>query len=497
MYLLGLDIGSSSIKAALVNAKTKQTISSAKAPKDEMTMIAHQSGWAEQAPEMWWEHLCTAIQMVLAEAKINPSQIIGIGIAYQMHGLVCVDKDHLVLRPAIIWCDSRAVPYGNTAFERIGQSSCLEHHLNSPGNFTAAKLAWVKENEPELYAQIHKIMLPGDYIAMKLSGEIGTTATGLSEGILWDFKNNGTSKIILDQFGFAADLIPEIKENGKQQGTVSAAAAKATGLAVGIPIFYRAGDQPNNALALNVLEPGEIAATGGTSGVVYGVTDRINFDPKSRVNSFIHVNHTKQEPRIGILLCINGCGIQYAWARRLMADAEMEYQEIEDRMKKIPVGADGVSILPFGNGAERVLSNQQIDSSIHGLDFNRHDKDHLFRAAIEGIAFAFAYGVGIMKECGLEISKMKVGNDNLFQSKVFSSTLATVLDCQIDVIETNGAAGAALAAGVGAGLYLDFSVATAVQTTVVEYAPDEEASEYLAAYSRWKKILDQQLNKDS
>ena len=201
MYLLGFDIGSSSVKVSLVQEETGKCIGNAFAPKKEMEIIALQSGWAEQKPETWWENLKLATSEVLSIANIKADEIKAIGISYQMHGLVLVDKDKNLLRSSIIWCDSRAVEIGNKAFQEIGHERCFERLLNSPGNFTASKLKWVKENEPAIYDKIYKMMLPGDYIAMKLTGNINTTSTGLSECILWDFIDNQPAKLLLNYYG--------------------------------------------------------------------------------------------------------------------------------------------------------------------------------------------------------------------------------------------------------------------------------------------------------
>ena len=492
-YLLGLDVGSSSVKASLVDAETGKVAADTHFPETEAPIMAVKAGWAEQDPAMWWENAKLALKSIMAETGAKGDDIAAIGISYQMHGLVCVDKEHNVLRPSIIWCDSRAVPYGEKAFEELGAERCLSHLLNSPGNFTLAKLAWVKDNEPELFAKIHKAMLPGDYIAMKLSGEINTTISGLSEGIAWDFKEKKPAKFLLDYFGFSEDLLPDIVPTFSVQSTVSAEAAKELGLKEGTPISYRAGDQPNNAVSLNVFNPGEIASTAGTSGVVYGVLGNVNYDKKSRVNTFAHVNYTTDEDRLGVLLCINGTGILNAWVHRNIVP-DLSYTEMNDVASTVPVGADGVTVIPFGNGAERVLENKEVNCSVHGLNFNKHNRAHIIRAAQEGIVFSFCYGMEVMQQMGMEIKKIHAGSANMFLSPIFRDTLANVSGATIELYATDGAAGAAKAAGIGCGLYKDNTEAfgTLQKLKVIEPNDSERAS-YLDAYARWKELLKESL----
>ena len=490
MYLLGYDIGSSSVKASLVDAQSGKCVSSAFYPKSEAAIMAVKPGWAEQDPSSWWDNLKLATSAVLSGSGADPKDIKAIGISYQMHGLVCVDRNLNVLRPSIIWCDSRAVPYGQKAFDTIGHEKCLSHLLNSPGNFTASKLAWVKENEPELYARIYKIMLPGDYIAMKLSGEVCTTVSGLSEGMLWDFAEDAPAQLLLDYYGFDKDLIPEIRPTFAEQGRVSEAAAAELGLAAGIPITYRAGDQPNNALSLNVFNPGEIASTAGTSGVVYGVLGDVNYDPKSRVNTFAHVNHTSDQTRLGVLLCINGTGILNSWMKRNVAPDGISYSDMNDLAALAPIGSAGVSILPFGNGAERMLENKEVGSSIHGVNFNVHSKAHLLRAAQEGSGFSFKYGIEVMEQMGMNVSKIHAGHANMFLSPIFRETLAGVTGAVIDLYDTDGSVGAAKGAGIGAGIYKDNTEAFSTLAKLAVIEPANE-SQYAEAYELWKSRLPQ------
>ena len=470
-YLLGFDVGSSSVKASLVDADNGKCAATAFFPEKEAPIMAVKAGWAEQDPQMWWENAKLSLKKIMAEAGVTGEDIKAIGISYQMHGLVCVDKELKALRPSIIWCDSRAVPYGEKAFQELGAEQCLSHLLNSPGNFTAAKLAWVKENEPDLYGKIYKIMLPGDYIAMRLSGTVNTTVSGLSEGMFWDFKNNQVADFLMKYYGFDSSLIADIVPTFAEQSVVSAEAAAELGLKAGTPITYRGGDQPNNALSLNVLNPGEIAATAGTSGVVYGVLGEVNYDKKSRVNTFAHVNHTNDQTRLGVLLCINGTGILNAWT-------------------SVPIGSEGVAIIPFGNGAERVLENKEIGCSINGVNFNKHNKAHLVRAAQEGIVFSFCYGMEIMQQMGMDIRKIHAGKANMFLSPLFRNTLAGVSGATIELYDTDGSVGAAKGAGIGAGIYKDSNEAFASLEKLQVIEPDEaRRAEYLAAYAHWKEVL--------
>ena len=492
MYLLGIDIGTSFIKVSLVEASTQLCILTVSYPGTENAISAHQNGWAEQSPLMWWEQVQAGIVKLHQAAKLalpsyDSNNIAAIGIAYQMHGLVLVDKNKKALRDSIIWCDSRAVPYGDKAFDTIGHEKCLSHLLNSPGNFTAAKLAWVKEYEPKVFAQIHKIMLPGDFIAMQLTGEITTSIAALSEGIFWDFKNNCISKEVLNYFGFDESIFPTVKDVFSNHGALSASIANTLSLKAGIPISYKAGDQPNNALSLNVLEPGEVAATAGTSGVIYGVGNTLSYDLQSRVNSFAHVNHTSAENRIGMLLCINGTGILNSWVKKYIG-ANTNYTTMNEMAASIPAGSDGLTILPFGNGAERIFNNKIIGAQILGLDLNKHSSAHIYKAAQEGIAFAFRYGLDIMRENKLEPSVIKAGQANLFLSPVFTHAFVNATGVPVALYNVEGSVGAALGAGIGAGIYKELKDAFA-DTKPIERIEPRDTEKYNLLYENWKNNL--------
>ncbi len=489
MYSLGYDIGSSSIKCSILDLESGKVAAEGFYPDEEMAISSPHTGWAEQDPEMWWDYIVLLTKKIIKEKNIDASGIKAIGISYQMHGLVIVDENQRVLRPSIIWCDSRAVDIGNKAYDHIGRDICLQHLLNSPGNFTASKLRWVHEQEPLVYKKIHKAMLPGDFIAMKLTGEISTTISGLSEGIFWDFKTNSVSKNILSEYAIDPELLAKPNPTFSIQGSMTERAAAILGLKKGIPVSYRAGDQPNNAFSLNVLNSGEIAATAGTSGVVYGVNDTVRFDPKSRVNPFAHVNHTEQQTRLGVLLCINGTGILNSWLRKNIASGKT-YDKMNSLAECIAIGSEGVTILPFGNGAERILENKNIGAHIEGLDFNHHSDAHLFRAAQEGIVFSFKYGIDIMKTMGLNINVIRAGKANMFLSSIFRQTLANVAGASIELFDTDGAQGAARGAALGAGLYSSPTEAFKSLTKIGEVLPDQKNIQSTNdAYERWLNAL--------
>ena len=487
MYLLGIDIGTSSIKVAVVDVHNQKSVATAQYPEEETEIKSIHPGWAEQSPMDWWHNAQQAILKVNALQLFDPKEIKAIGIAYQMHGLVVVDKNQEVLRDSIIWCDSRAVELGENAFDAIGHEKSLSHLLNSPGNFTASKLAWVKQHEPKIYNKIDKIMLPGDFIAMKLTGEITTSIPALSEGVFWDFKKDEISKDVMEYYELDQKVIPEIRPLFAAHGYLKEGIAKLLGLKEGIPVAYKAGDQPNNALSLNVLQPGEVAATAGTSGVIYGVSDQLTYDPQSRVNTFAHVTYAPAQKHTGVLLCINGTGSMYRWAKHNFAPY-LSYSELNHIAAQAPIGSKGLKVLPFGNGAERMLSNKYTGAQLLGIDLNIHNQSAIFRAVQEGIAFSFRYGLDIMRENGMQPKVIRAGKANLFLSDLFAQTFVDVTGVPVELYENNGSVGAALGAGIGAGIFKDPADAFS-QHQLLKYVTPKNASAYEPIYQDWKAQL--------
>lgn len=492
MLFLGIDVGSSSTKLSVLDAKTGRCVGALSYPETELAIASPEAGFAEQDPDVWWDCIQKGAAKLFASGKFDSKQIQAIGISYQMHGLVVVDAEQKVLRPSIIWCDSRAVPLGNAALAEMGTDYCFGHLLNSPGNFTAAKLRWVQQNQPDIFSKIHKIMLPGDYIAMKLTGEITTTASGLSEGTLWDFKEQRVATELLDHWGIDAAVIPTIVPSFGVQGTVRADVAAALGLSANVKVCYRGGDQPNNAFSLNVLEPGEVAATAGTSGVIYGVTDKAAADVESRVNTFLHVTSTEEKNRNGVLVCVNGCGRLYSWLRQTIsaAGATPSYPVLNGLAEQVAVGSDGLVFHPFGNGAERIFQNKNIGAQLRNLDFNRHGLGHMVRAAQEGIVFSLNQGFDVLKSLGGSCDVVRAGKGNMFLSDVFTQAFANTTQAAVELYETDGAEGAARAAGLGAGFYGSQKEAFGGLTRLGMIEPNSKLlSQYQDAYQHWVSLL--------
>ena len=491
-YFVGIDIGSSSVKIAVFDADTGRTIGSVTYPDKEQPISAPHPGWAEQNPEMWWENFTQGFRLLVQKFSVDTSRIEALGISYQMHGLVLVDQSGDVLRPSIIWCDSRAVDIGEQAFADMGEERCLQRLLNSPGNFTASKLAWVKQNEPEVYSRIHKFMLPGDYLVFRLTGSITTTTGGLSEGVFWDYQEMSPSTHVMDHFGFDASLVPELVDAIGMQGTVKSSVAANLGLRPGVQVTYRCGDQPNNAFSLGALHPGDVAATAGTSGVIYFVTDQPFADRLGRVNTFVHVNSSPEEPRNGVLVCVNGTGILYSWLRKLVSvGGDMNYTELNRLAASAPAGSDGLMWFPFGNGAERILGNRSVGSSLTHMDFNRHSASSLVRAGMEGIVYALRYGLDIVREGGMSVSKISAGHANMFLSPTFRAIFSNVTNTSVSIYSTDGAEGAARGAALGAGFHSTAEEALASLEIVERVEPDSsQVDVYEAAYEEWRGELE-------
>ena len=331
-------------------------------------------------------------------------------------------------------------------------------------------------------------MLPGDFIAYKLTGEINTTRNGLAEGILWDYKNNTPANWLLEHYGIDKKLTPELVDNFTNQGLTNSKSSNETGLNIGVPITYRAGDQPNNALSLNVFDDGEVAASGGTSGVIYSITNNLSSKEPSRINHFAHVNYSDKNKSVGKLLCINGAGIQYRWLRN--HSVEDSYEKMNEMASKISVGSDGISVIPFGNGAERMLNNKNIGTHLCNINLNKHTHGHLYRSSLEGIAFSFMYGMEILKKDNASINVIRAGNDNLFRSKIFANTVSTLIGHEIEIYNTTGAFGAARASGVMNNDLSSFREKITKNDHIMTFMPLKNKSEYEDAYLRWKRDLE-------
>ena len=314
-----------------------------------------------------------------------------------------------------------------------------------------------------------------------------TTKTGLSEGMLWDYKNNSVADFLLKYYEIDSSLIPKIVPTFGFQCKLNKKGSSECGLLEDIPIYYRAGDQPNNALSLNVLNPGEIAATAGTSGVVFAVTDNVKTNESERINNFLHVN-INNSISLGKLLCINGAGIQYA---KLKNELNINsYDEMNKLSSVVEVGSKQLTYLPFGNGSERMLNNINVGSKMLNFDINIHKKEHVIRATLEGIAFAFVYGMQILINDGVKPKVIRAGNDNLFKSKVFGETISTLINTDIEIYETTGAFGAARAVDLRNRDFNKFENNIIENDFLRTFSPQPNLNDYKNAYNLWVEKLE-------
>ncbi|WP_339655368.1 FGGY-family carbohydrate kinase, partial [uncultured Salegentibacter sp.] len=346
---------------------------------------------------------------------------------------------------------------------------------------------------PENFKKASIMMLPGDYIAAKLSETPQISTSGLSEAALWDFSKGKLATEVLDKMGLSEDFIPEIVPSFGDQATVSSAIANELGLDPDTKINYRAGDQPNNAFSLNALKPGDIATTAGTSAVMYAVSAENTFDPESRVNTFLHVNNTEKAKHNGVLLCINGSGILYQWLRKIISVGREElipYEKLNEEAAKVEPGSKGLRFYPFGNGVERIFSNKEVNSGIENLNYNIHQPAHLIRSACEGIVFAMNYGFEVMQSIGVEGKVVRAGKDNLFLSPVFREIFVNTTQTTLELYNTSGAEGAARGAAVGYGFYKEFDDAFTSLKCLERMEPDPKLSkQYQEIYQEWKQNI--------
>lgn len=493
MLCLGIDFGTSAVKLTIWDADSNSSLVTVRYPEEEAPILSLQEGWAEQSPEDWWNYLLQALRKAHASGLYTPDDIKAIGISYQMHGLVLLNKEGECLRNSIIWCDSRAVSVGEQTQAALGSAYCAQHLLNLPGNFTASKLAWVQKHEPELFRQIHDVMLPGDYISYRMTGMATTTPAALSEGIFWDFTADQLAEKLFQYHHWNPAWIPNIRPVFGSHGELNQTAAAALQLRAGIPVTYKAGDQMNNAWSLGVLRSGEVAASAGTSGVIYAVTDQIKTDPHARINAFAHVNHSSANINLGLLMCINGAGILNKWVRRL-AGGNFSYDEMNRLASSVAPGADGLCFFPFGNGVERMLENKLIQAHLLHIDLNRHNQAHLFRAAQEGIAFAFRYGLDILHEMQVVPKSIRAGRANLFLSDVFTEAFVQLSQTPLELYNTDGSVGAARGAARGIGYFSSDEAVFERDIPLKQMEPDHRTGRWNELYQYWKHELLKQIN---
>ena len=481
-YLLGFDVGSSSVKASLVNADSGKCVATAFFPEKEAPIMAVKAGWAEQDPQMWWDNAKLSLKKIMVEAGATAEEIKAIGISYQMHGLVCVDKNLKALRPSIIWCDSRAVPYGEKAFKDLGADQCLSHLLNSPGNFTAAKLAWVKENEPENFKKIKKIMLPKDYLAYKLSGTFCTDYSDASGMLLLDVKNRKWSKEMCDICGITEDMLPKLFDSFEKVGELKHDLAAELGLRDGVVIAAGAGDNAAAAVGTGTVGNNKCNISLGTSGTIFMSSDSFAVDSNNALHSFDHADGHFH---------LMGCMLSAASCNKWWMDEILKTKDYADEQKGIDkLGENHVFFLPYLMGERSPWNNPNARATFTGITMDTTRED-MTQAVLEGVAFATRDMYEVAKSIGVAPKRTMICGGGA-KSPLWRRMIANILNVEVDVpsCEEGPGMGGAMLAMVACGAYksVEEAAAAIVKVDKTEKPDPELVAKYEARYQQFKTI---------
>lgn len=454
-YLLGIDIGTSGTKTVLFD-EAGNTIASA---LGEYPLYQPNVGWAEQDPEDWWKATFSTIKAVLGKSGVNPSDVKGVGLSGQMHGAVLLDKDNQVLRKAIIWCDQRSSAECDQITSIIGKERLIEITANPAlTGFTASKVMWVKNNEPEIFEKVKKILLPKDYIRFKLTGEFATEVSDASGMQFMDIPKRKWSSEVLDKLGIDKGLLGDVYESQEVSGKVHKAAAELTGLKEGTPVVGGAGDQAAGAVGNGIVRPGVISSTIGTSGVVFAFSENVSIDPKGRVHTFCHAVPNTWH----IMGVTQGAGLSLKWFRDNFCIEEKRTAELmgidpyvlmDQEADRVEAGCSGLIYLPYMMG-ERT---PHLDPNAKGVFFGlsaKHEKQDMLRAVMEGVVYSLKDCLEIIKEMGVDVSEVRASGGG-GKSKLWRQMQSDVFGTEITTINSSegGALGVALLAGVGTGVY--------------------------------------------
>ena len=487
-YLLGIDIGTSGTKTILID----ETGCVQARAVEEYPLYSPRPQWSEQDPRDWWNAACATVRKVLQQSGIDARHIMGIGLSGQMHGSVFLDSDNTVLRRALLWNDQRTQAECDWIMETVGRERVIDLISNPVlTGFTAGKILWLRNHEPELYAKVRKVLLPKDYIRLMLTGEYATEVSDASGTALFNVRKRTWALELLDALGIPADWMPTCYESPEVSGTISVAAAALTGLVPGTPVVGGGGDQAAGAVGNGVVGTGIVSSTVGTSGVVFAFSDTPIVDPQLRLHTFCHAVPGKWH-LMGVMLSAGG-SLQwyrdaYCQPEKVVAGAlgRDPYDLICAEAARAPVGSEGLLFLPYLSGERTPYADPNARGVLFGLT-RRTDRTHVARAVLEGVAYGLADSFQIMEQMQLPIKQVRASGGGA-RSKIWR-------DIQTDItgyshvtinVDEGPALGAALLAGVGTGVYP--SVEAACQATITIKETNDACSVNHAAYKRFHRL---------
>jgi xylulokinase len=481
-FVLGIDVSTTATKAVLVD-ETGAVVGIGSA---EYAYDVPQPLWSEQDPELWWDGTIAAIRSVLASTGMTGTDIAAIGLTGQMHGAVLLDAADAVLRPAILWNDQRTAAECDAIRAAVGRERLIAITGNDAlTGFTAPKLVWVRDHEPDIWQRVAHVLLPKDFVRLRLSGEHALDKADGAGTILFDLAARDWSPVILDALGIDPAWMPPTFEGPAVTGTVTAEAAEATGLRAGTPIVAGGGDQAANAVGTGVVSPGTVALSLGTSGVIFAATDRPIFEPDGRVHAFCHALPDRWH-LMSVMLSAAG---SLRWFREALAP-DVPFADLVAAAGEVPAGSDGLLFLPYLTGERSPHPDPLARGAFVGLTV-RHERRHLTRAVLEGVAFGLRDGLDLMTAAGMPAPREIRVSGGGTASPLWRQILADVLDAEIATVNTSeGAAfGAALLAAVGAGWFASVREATAALVTATPSAsPGQDRGVLGEAHARYRAL---------
>jgi xylulokinase len=486
--LLGIDVGTGGTRAALVDPRGR-VIGAATA--EHAPMSSRRFGWAEQSPEDWWRAACQAIRECLAKTSVSAAEVSAIGLTGQMHGLVLLDAQDRVVRPAIIWCDQRTEQECRDITQRVGAERLIELTANPAlTGFTLPKIWWVRRHEPELWARVRSLMLPKDYVRFRLTGERAIDVADASGTLMFDVVHRRWSQEMLKISQLDEALLPKVFESVEISAYVHQDGANQAGLRPGIPVVAGAGDQAAGAVGMGIVKPGAVSATIGTSGVVFAATSAPVLEPHGRIHTFCHAIPNRWH----VMGVTQGAGLSLRWFRDQFGagadDGRDPYDRLADEAAQAPAGADGLLWAPYLMGERTPHLDPNARGALVGITA-QHTRAHVIRAILEGVAFSLRDSLTLFREIGVPIESIRLGGGGA-RSPLWQQIQADIYGMPVELIEADegGAYGAALLAGVGSGNWSSVEAACESAVRVAKRAqPNAKTAEQMdRQYKEYRKL---------